>query len=171
MGFNEKPLWERYAHQFPVRDHLIYLNHAAVAPLCRPAAEAMQRLADDCLHYGSIHYDEWLAAYEGVRTAAARLINSDPAEIALMKNTSEGIATIAMGLDWRPGDRIVAFREEFPANYYPWKRLEQKGDRRHLAVRDRLARADRRGLPRRALALDQLRPVPERIPRAHSRNR
>lgn len=28
------------------------------------------------------------------------------------------------GLDWRPGDRIVAFREEFPANYYPWLRLE-----------------------------------------------
>ena len=44
-----------------------------------------------------------------------------------MKNTSEGIATIAMGLDWQPGDRIVAFREEFPANYFPWKRLEEKG--------------------------------------------
>ena len=29
-----------------------------------------------------------------------------------------------MGLDWHPGDRIVAFREEFPANYYPWLRLE-----------------------------------------------
>ena len=73
MGFNEVPLWERYAHQFPVREHLIYLNHAAVAPLCRPAAEAMQRLADDCLHYGSIHYDEWLAGpirryTRGVRT-------------------------------------------------------------------------------------------------------
>src|SRR5512147_910463 len=127
MGFNETPLWERYAHQFPVRDRLIYLNHAAVAPLCRPAAEAMQRLADDCLHYGSIHYDEWLAAYEGLRVAAARLINSDPSEIALMKNTSEGIATIAMGLDWKPGDRVVAFHEEFPANFYPWKKLEQKG--------------------------------------------
>ena len=48
-------------------------------------------------------------------------------EIALVKNTSEGIATVATGLDWRPGDRIVAFREEFPANYYPWKLLESQG--------------------------------------------
>jgi cysteine desulfurase/selenocysteine lyase len=143
MGFNEKPLWERYAHQFPVRERLIYLNHAAVAPLCRPAAEAMQRLADDCLHYGSIHYDEWLAAYEGLRTAAARLIGADRSEIALMKNTSEGIATIAMGLDWKPGDRIVAFREEFPANYFPWKRLEQKGVAvTWLSVEDSLERID-----------------------------
>src|SRR3954463_3323788 len=120
-------IWERYAPHFPVRDQLIYLNHAAVAPLCRPAADAMTRLAEDCTRFGSLHYDEWLATYERLRKAAAKLINADASEIALMKNTSEGIATIAMGLDWKPGDRIVAFHEEFPANYFPWKRLEQKG--------------------------------------------
>jgi cysteine desulfurase/selenocysteine lyase len=121
------PLWKRYAHQFPVREKLVYLNHAAVAPLARPAAEAMQWLAQDCLEYGSLHYDRWLAAYDGLRTAAARLVGSEPSEIALVKNTSEGIATVAMGLDWKPGDRMVGFREEFPANYFPWKRLEEKG--------------------------------------------
>jgi selenocysteine lyase/cysteine desulfurase len=72
---------------------------------------------------GSLHYDQWLDAYEGLRVAAARLIGADRGEIAMIKNTSEGIATVAMGLDWRPGDKIVAFREEFPANYYPWLRL------------------------------------------------
>jgi selenocysteine lyase/cysteine desulfurase len=54
-------------------------------------------------------------------------VGADRSEIALVKNTSEGIATVALGLDWKPGDRMVAFREEFPANYYPWKRLEEKG--------------------------------------------
>jgi cysteine desulfurase/selenocysteine lyase len=112
---------------FPVIENLIYLNHAAVAPLCRPAALAMKRWVDDCLLYGSFHYDQWLAAYEGVRVAAARLIGADRNEIAIVKNTSEGIAAIAMGIDWRPGDKVVAFEEEFPANYYPWKRLESKG--------------------------------------------
>jgi len=120
-------LWDQYAHQFPVRDRLIYLNHAAVAPLCKPAADAMKHLADDCLNFGSRHYDQWLDAYDGLRAAAARLIHADRSEIALVKNTSEGIATIAMGLDWKSGDRMVAFREEFPANYYPWKRLEARG--------------------------------------------
>ena len=129
---------ERYRGEFPVRDRLIYLNHAGVAPLCRRAAEAMKRLADDALEYGSLHYGEWMAAYDGLRKAAARLIHSEPGEIAIVKNTSEGIATVAMGLDWRAGDKVVAFREEFPANYYPWKRLEARGvSVEWLSVRDR----------------------------------
>ncbi|HEV3201954.1 MAG TPA: aminotransferase class V-fold PLP-dependent enzyme [Bryobacteraceae bacterium] len=122
---------------------MIYLNHAAVAPLAKPAADAMKQLADDCMHFGSLHYDEWLSAYEGVRTAAARLIGADRSEIALVKNTSEGIATVAIGLDWRPGDRIVAFREEFPANYFPWKMLEKQGIAvTWLSVEDPLDRID-----------------------------
>lgn len=87
----------------------------------------MKRLADDACAYGSLHYADWLAAYDGLRDSAARLIGAHPAEIAIVKNTSEGIATVAGGLGWRNGDRVVAFREEFPANYYPWLRLEARG--------------------------------------------
>src|SRR5262245_23063694 len=102
-------IWMEYRDQFPVTENLVYLNHAGVSPLCRPAAAAMKHLADDALLYGSHHYDKWLDAYEGLRVAAARLIGADRAEIAIVKNTSEGIATVSGGIDWRPGDRIVAF--------------------------------------------------------------
>ena len=136
MGFQ---IYERYRDQFPVTESLIYLNHAGVAPLCKPAAEAMKQLADDALRFGSLHYDQWLAAYEGVRLSAARLIGASPREIAIVKNTSEGIATVAIGIDWKPGDRVVAFHEEFPANFLPWKQLEQLGVRiTWLSVNDPL---------------------------------
>jgi len=125
----EKTLQTRYGDEFPVTSELIYLNHAAVAPLCRRASEAIKHLADDVCRYGSLHYDRWVEGYQGLRQAAAKLINASPAEIALVKNTSEGIAIVAQGFDWRPGDRVVAFREEFPANYYPWARLEKRGVR------------------------------------------
>ena len=120
-----EPLWLHHRSQFPITERLIYLNHAAVGPLCLPAAQAMQRFADDALRFGSLHYDDWLDAYEGLRVAAARLIHAHRDEIAIVKNTSEGISTIALGLDWHSGDRIVAFEDEFPANQYPWRRLEQ----------------------------------------------
>jgi selenocysteine lyase/cysteine desulfurase len=136
-------LWEQYRDEFPVRDHLIYLNHAGVTPLCRRAAEAMKGLADDALGFGSFHYDQWLAAYDGLRLAAAKLVGAAAGDIALVKNTSEGLATIAVGFDWRAGDRMVAFHEEFPANYYPWKRLEAKGVHvEWLSVYDPLEKID-----------------------------
>jgi cysteine desulfurase / selenocysteine lyase len=128
MGYNEpgtQGIAARWRHEFPVTGNLIYLNHAAVAPLPRRAAEAMKQQAEDACLHGSLHYPKWMEACEGVRTAAARLANADPGEIALVKNTSEGIATVALGFPFEPGDRIVAFREEFPANYYIWKKLEE----------------------------------------------
>jgi selenocysteine lyase/cysteine desulfurase len=132
MGFDSltaqgQQLWAQYRDQFPVTEHLVYLNHAGVAPLSKPAADAMKHLAEDACLFGSLHYDQWLDAYEGLRDASARLIGADQSEIAIVKNTSEGVAMVAVGLDWRPYDKIVAFREEFPANVFPWQRLEARG--------------------------------------------
>jgi selenocysteine lyase/cysteine desulfurase len=155
MGFeNLMDTLVSYRSQFPVTEKLIYLNHAAVAPLARPASEAMKWLADDSLVNGSLNYQKWLDTYDGLRNAAARLVNGAPEEIALMKNTSEGIATIAMGLDWRAGDKIVAFKEEFPANQYPWQRLASKGVKIDwLSVTDPLDRIDEAARGARLVAI------------------
>lgn len=144
----------RYRHQFPVTERLVYLNHAAVAPPCRAATEAMKQLADDANLYGSLHYDQWLDAYEGLRVAAATLIGADRSEIAIVKNTSEGIATVAMGLDWKSGDKIVVFENEFPANQFPWRRLESKGVRLEwLSYDDPLDRIDEAARGARLLSI------------------
>jgi cysteine desulfurase/selenocysteine lyase len=126
-GVFAEPLHSRYRDEFPVTRDLIYLNHAAVAPLSGPAARAMKSLADDVCCYGSLHYDKWMEAYADLRAAAAKLINASPGEIAILKNTSEGISTVAEGLHWKAGDKVIVFEEEFPANYYPWLRLERRG--------------------------------------------
>lgn len=148
MGF------EKVVEQFPVTGNLVYLNHASIAPLCKPAADAMIRFSEDALLYGSLHYDVWLEAYERLRRAAAKLIHADTSEIALVKNTSEGVATVATGINWKSGDRIVAFEEEFPANYFPWKRLEQKGIQVDcLSVTDSLDRIDEAARGARLLAV------------------
>ena len=109
-------IWDEYASSFPVRSNVVYLNHAGVSPLCQPAADAMKQFADEACEYGSFFYERWLAAYEGVRAAAARLIGSTAAEIALVKNTSEGISTVANGMAWQPGDRILVGRHEWGGN-------------------------------------------------------
>ena len=41
-------------------------------------------------------------------------------DIALLKNTTEGISLVAWGLDWQSGDNIVLPSGEFPSNRLPW---------------------------------------------------
>lgn len=116
-----------YRSEFPVTDKYVYFNHASVSPLPRRTARAMQELAAEVMQHGSVGFRGWTAAYEAVRGAGARLIGASPGEIAITKNTSEGLGFIANGLDWRPGDVVVGIEDEFPANYFPWAQLERQG--------------------------------------------
>jgi len=107
---------------------LIYLNHAAVAPWPRRAVDAVKRFAEENGRRGSADYAAWLATERRLRERLARLINAGgPDDIALMKSTSEGLSTVAYGLDWKPGDNIVIFKDEFPSNRIVWESLAARG--------------------------------------------
>jgi len=112
---------------FPVTKNLVYLNHAAVGPLSGRASEAMERHARDQRDYGALHWREWYAEHAAVRESAARLLGAQPSEIAIVKNTSEGLSFVAQGLRWHERDNVVTTALEFPSNWTPWKRLERRG--------------------------------------------
>lgn len=116
-----------YRAEFPVTREWAFLNHAAVAPLSLRAHDRLLKWAADFTNHGNFREAEWYREVEAVRAAAARLINSTPEEIAFLKNTSEGLALVAEGLDLAAGDSVVTIGREFPANVYPWLHLESRG--------------------------------------------
>ena len=111
---------------FPVTETYIYCNHAAVSPLSTRVRDAMTGLVDDVTRHGSVHFFDWVDTYEKARQSAARLVNATARELAFMRNTSEALSTVANGLDWREGDNVIASAVDFPANIYPWMRLERE---------------------------------------------
>jgi len=112
---------------FPVTKNLVYLNHAAVGPLSARACEAMERHARDQRDFGALHWRDWYAEHKALRASAARLLGAQPSEIAVIKNTSEGLSFVAQGLRWHERDNVVTSALEFPSNWTPWKRLERRG--------------------------------------------
>jgi cysteine desulfurase / selenocysteine lyase len=104
-----------------------YLDYAGIG-LVRPAAvRAVHEAVDDVLAAGSPAYGRFFAAREAARSSAARLLGCDPDEVALVPNTSAGLHVVADGLDWQPGDEVVVFDRDFPANVHPWRRLAGRG--------------------------------------------
>lgn len=112
--------------QFPVAREYCYFNHASIAPLPQRSAEAMRAQVADAMRHGVHGYQRWMEDCAGLRRAAAEMLGCGADEIAITKNTSEGLSAIANGIDWRPGDMVVGVAEDFPANYLPWKDLQTR---------------------------------------------
>lgn len=112
---------------FPVCERLVYLDHAGVNALPGPVAAAMAAWARRAAAGGSTTVDDDEAELETVRARAAALMGVRAEEVAFVKNTTEGLAFVAGGLDWRPGDRVVVPAGEFPSTWYPWLALAERG--------------------------------------------
>ncbi|MDT5062646.1 MAG: cysteine desulfurase / selenocysteine lyase [Acidobacteriota bacterium] len=110
---------------FPLCERVVYLNHAAVSPPPVPTIEAVAAQLRDVAANGSLHYRSWVAVKERARKLAAEMLGALPHQLAFMRNTSDGLSTIANGLSWQRGENIVTFRREFPSNIYPWLRLRE----------------------------------------------
>jgi selenocysteine lyase/cysteine desulfurase len=113
---------------FPVIDQLIHLNHAAVGPWPQRTADAVRNFADENASIGSLKYSDWMKVEKDLRRNLAQLINAPSEdEIALVKNTSEGLSLVAYGLSWKKGDNVVGIQQEFPSNRFVWDSLCCRG--------------------------------------------
>lgn len=108
---------------FPITERSIYFNHAAVSPPPTTSISAVEAQLRDVQENGSANFLDWLAVKEQARALLANLLGSRPEQVAIMRNTSDALSTVANGLKWRAGDNIVTFSREFPSNIYPWLRV------------------------------------------------
>jgi cysteine desulfurase/selenocysteine lyase len=118
---------ETRRREFPVTAQKVFLAHAAVAPLPRVAADALIAHAHAATVSGPDDYVLALTQIRAARETAARLIGADPDEIALLGPTSLGLSLFAQGLDWSPGDEVLYYADDYPANVYPWLELARRG--------------------------------------------
>jgi selenocysteine lyase/cysteine desulfurase len=117
---------EERLRAFPVARKRIFLAHAGVTSLPSCAAQAMTAYiaesSTDQQEFGGV-----LKEIASTRRDAASLLEADADEIALLGPTSLGLSLFANGIDWKPGDEIVLYGEDYPANVYPWLNLQSRG--------------------------------------------
>jgi selenocysteine lyase/cysteine desulfurase len=128
MSLSDKELDKLLTDEFPVRNNLVYLNHAAVSPLPRRSGEAVKSFVDEYVNFGTKNYLDWADHADQLHADLAKFINASSVDdIALLKNTSEGISIVAMGFPWNAGDTVLSSDEEFPSNRIPWQALTDQG--------------------------------------------
>jgi len=117
-----------FRKNFKAYEKCTYLNHAAISPI----SELIINETNKFLNLRSMPpvdiIDEFFSRKDEFKSLIKNLINAESEKnIAFTTNTSEGLNIIANGMDFKRGDRIILFKGEFPANLYPFLKLEKKG--------------------------------------------
>ena len=125
MSFDFSP--ENLDREFPVRRNLVYFNHAAVAPLPRRVADAIEAHTENTKLRGAADWRRWYADVERTHEKAAAFLGAAREEVSFLPSTSWGLNLVAQAFDWKTGDNVVGDDMEFPANVYPWMLLGRRG--------------------------------------------
>src|SRR5262245_38790714 len=139
------------AAEFPVAERWAFLDHGGVSPLPLTTARTLAEYALDISRNGAAGLKPWAEKTEQTRKRLAHLLNCDPLDLALVKNTGEGLVIVAEGYPWRAGDNVVVAAEEYPSNQYPWMVLRDRG----VEVRRVLSHGNRIMLDDLAAAMDE----------------
>jgi cysteine desulfurase / selenocysteine lyase len=123
--------------EFPITQRYVYLNHAAVGVLPESTRQALAEFVDAHAGAGALGTAPYEARMPEYRERIGAFVGAAGEEIAIVPNTSAGANVVALGLDWKPGDRVLFCDNEFPANAYAWLALRERGVDVQLLETDR----------------------------------
>jgi len=121
------------ASEFPWTADTVYLNNASIGPIPERTRRALDEFTAKRTAPHLLPDRELQAGLQAARVVVARLLNAEPAEIALATNTSHGLNLAARALPLGRGDVVLVSDREFPANVYPWMLLKKQGVEVELA--------------------------------------
>ena len=105
---------------FDIPEHVCYLNAAAVGPLPRAAKEAGLRGVERKAQPWAIEADNARRQSERARAAAARLINADADDVAVISSVSYGVATAGKLLTIPRGNRVLLLQDDHSSPVLEW---------------------------------------------------
>ncbi len=116
--------------QIPALKHSTYLNSGTFGPAPSVVTDEIvkaYRLVGEYGGFSPVVRDRIeFEGYEQARARVASLLNVAADEVALTRSTSDGICTVAYGLNWQPGDQVVITDQEHASGEMPWINLHYR---------------------------------------------
>jgi selenocysteine lyase/cysteine desulfurase len=117
--------WDYVKEQFMLEPGLIMMNNGTAGTMPRVVFNTLVKFWKIQAQNAYKCYTRFRPYQEKVRTQIAEFIGATPDEIAILRNSTEGLNIIAQGLDLKPGDEVLLSNFEHPAGTGPL-RLQEK---------------------------------------------
>jgi cysteine desulfurase/selenocysteine lyase len=103
-----------------------YLNVAGNGPMPKVSLRAAQAAIEWKKFPQRVPDEAYFDVPNRIRASIAELIGAKADEIALTTGASTGMAAVAYGLSWKPGDEVITAKGEFPLQYTTWRPMEER---------------------------------------------
>ena len=123
----DEDYWFRVQHAFTIDRGNINLNNGSVCPSPRVVQEAMNQYLTIMNMSPSYYVDEFLGPHINmVRRRLATAFGCDPEELAIMRNTTEAMEVIQLGLPLQPGDEVLTTTQDYTGMLTTWRQRERR---------------------------------------------
>jgi len=125
----DEAFWRPVQQAFTVDRSLVHLNNGGVCP----APTIVQQAMHDHLQYSYkvpfyVHRRTLQPQIEHVRRCLAETFGCEAEEVALTRNTSEGMEICQFGIDLEPGDEVLTTEQDYPRMLSTWQqRVRREG--------------------------------------------
>lgn len=113
---------------FPHLEEVVYLNTGSIGLMPLPVQEAAAAFEQDIWLRGTTGFDEAAetGCLEDARVAAARLLNAETDDVAIVKSATEAFGMLAWWVRPAAGTNVVTIDIEHPSTAYPWLRVARE---------------------------------------------
>lgn len=111
----EEAYWQSIRKQYMIAPDEVYLNTGSFGSQPRPVFEKMLEILEDVERNPTRHRAGYNSVVDNSRAHLAAFINAPAEDIAFATNVTMAINMVVHGLDWRPGDEILASNQEYGA--------------------------------------------------------
>lgn len=123
----DEDFWNWVRLQFTVNPNLINLNNGGVSPQPKQVQDAHIRYYQYCNEGPSYYmWRELDRGREPLRRRLAELAGVDGEEVAINRNSTEGLNSIIFGLNLKAGDEVVVSKQDYPNMLNAWKQREKR---------------------------------------------
>ncbi|HVS05972.1 MAG TPA: aminotransferase class V-fold PLP-dependent enzyme [Candidatus Dormibacteraeota bacterium] len=115
-----------FRKQFPIFDQKVYLSSCSQGALSRPVEAAMHEFLESWHTHGN-PWEIWVGRMEELRVEFARLINAEPAEVAVTFSVSTALNSLASALSYKERPKVVTSDFDFPTVGHIWLAQQRRG--------------------------------------------
>jgi selenocysteine lyase/cysteine desulfurase len=118
--------WDAIRDKFMFQDGLIMMNNGTVGPMPKPVFNTLIKAFRVQATHPVDVYAYLPSQLEEVRRKVAAFIGAETDEVAILRNTTEGMNFVSNGLDMQEGDEVLLSSMEHPGGTHPWKIKEKR---------------------------------------------